>query len=52
MKMKMTRTRETKGTVVFTEVTDEDRPHQFYILKRLDDDLEAPETIEVTINGS
>lgn len=55
--MTMYKTKETKGTIVFTEDLDEtdppterERPHTFYILKETHEVLGDPEMIKVTID--
>ena len=53
--MTMVKTKETKGTVVFTESESDveesgrGRPHTFYILKDAFGELGQPDTIDVTI---
>lgn len=56
--MHMEKTKETKGTVVFTEtirdgqtLTDE-RPHTFYVLKDTFAELGGPEELEVVLEAS
>ena len=52
--MTMVQTKQTKGTVVFTEEMtgeqSEARPHTFYILKDTFGELGEPEAISVTID--
>ncbi len=49
--MIMRKTKETKGTVVFTEVmvNTEERPHTFYILKETYGEMGEPDTLNVTL---
>ncbi len=48
--MHMRKTKETKGTVVFTEmIQDDERPHTFYILKSTFGELGEPDTLNVTL---
>ncbi len=51
---RMTKTKETKGTVVFTEEKPEhqgrDRPHTFYILKDTFAELGEPDELTVTLD--
>ena len=48
--MTMRKTKETKGTVVFTEQVDEDsRPHTFYILREAYVEMGEPDTLNVTL---
>ena len=50
--LKMEQTKQTKGTVVFTQVMQtDDRPHTFYILKDTFAELGDPENIEVVIEN-
>ncbi len=52
-RMTMEQTKKTKGTVVFTEASDDpdSRPHTFYILKDTFETLDNPDTIEVVIEN-
>lgn len=54
VQMYMDKTKETKGTVVFTErldptTTDRERPHTFYILKDVYNQLGEPDVLIVTM---
>jgi len=49
--MTMRETKQTKGTIVFTEVVEnEDRPHTFYILRDLYGEMGSPDTLFVTLD--
>lgn len=50
--MTMDQSKQTKGTVVFSERVDnpDERPHTFYILKDTFADLGSPESIAVLIS--
>jgi hypothetical protein len=50
--LEMTKTKETRGTVVFTEVVNEDeRPHTFYILKETFAELGSPTELTVVLKA-